>query len=398
MSLEQLNSEKDIDQAMLAKINDILGKTQNAELISKYTKYKSDYESKLLQIEAAVSKTKTANKLKPEPIDFEKEVEEAARLEKEEKEREEAKPEVTSETVVAKESKLEPALKLNNGIDIDEFLREMVKEIPSKQIAKLLGVKASNSKTYKNMLRMPKVKFIPRIKTKMTDEEDFNKYVIDKFEQWKQRKGNGLKGGGPSDEYYSQGNVNAENQYNPYNQPMSYNQIPYNQPMPYNQMPYNQPMPYNQMPYNPQQPYGQMPYNPQAQLLNLNQYTHSNRALELTSKLAYYVSVELELYPGKTANTVQMAAVKCGSTFERIREAWSEIMGYQYRPGTMDESYAYQNLPQNQNQNQNQNQRSNEQRREEMEQRQIKGGSKSLKNKKSNKRSVSCKIYKKNKN
>jgi hypothetical protein len=129
------------------------------------------------------------------------------------------------------------------------------------------------------------------------------------------------------------------------------------------------------MSYNPQQPYGpqQMPYNPlynpQAQLLNLNQYTHSNRALELTSKLAYYVSVELELYPGKTANTVQMAAVKCGSTFERIREAWAEIMGYQYRPGTMDESYSYQNLPLNKNENQNQRgneQRSNEQRREAM--------------------------------
>jgi hypothetical protein len=88
-------------------------------------------------------------------------------------------------------------------------------------------------------------------------------------------------------------------------------------------------------------PYG---YNPQAQLINMTQYSHSNRALELTSKLAYYVSVELELYPGTSANTVQMAAVKCSSVFERIREAWAEMMGYQYRPSTMEESYTYQNL------------------------------------------------------
>jgi hypothetical protein len=341
MTPDELSAEKEIDTAMLAKINDILGKTQNAELISKYTKYKSDYEAKLLQIDTAISKTKTANKLKPEPIDFEKEAEEAAKLEEAEK-----------ATTKAEQKKL-----------------------PGKSI------KPSSSR---------------------------------------RKKGGGLKGGGPSDEYYSQGNVNAENQYNPYNQPMSYNQIPYNQ-IPYNQQPYGQ-----QQPYGPQQPYGQMPYNPQAQLLNMNQYAHSNRALELTSKLAYYVSVELELYPGKSVNTIQMAAVKCGSTFERIREAWAEIMGYQYRPGTMDESYAYQNLPLNKNQNQTQNQnenqnqrgneqrdneqrsteqrgneqRSNEQRIEETQPR-IRGGSKSLKNKKSNKinkRSVSCKIYKKNKN
>jgi hypothetical protein len=182
-------------------------------------------------------------------------------------------------------------------------------------------------------------------------------------------------------------------------QPLPYGQqpLPYGQqPLPYGQ-PYGQmqPVPYGQ-PYG-QQPYGQQPYyplyNPQAQLLNLNQYTHSNRALELTSKLAYYVSVELELYPGKTANTVQMAAVKCGSTFERIREAWAEIMGYQYRPGTMDESYAYQNLPLNKNERGNE-QRGNEQRGNQNQ----KVGGKSMKNKKCNKRSVSCKIYKKNKN
>jgi hypothetical protein len=129
-------------------------------------------------------------------------------------------------------------------------------------------------------------------------------------------------------------------------------------------MPFNQP--YGQQPYGQQPPYG-YPYNPQAQLLNMNQYSHSNRALELTSKLAYYVSVDLELYPGKSVNTVQMAAVKCGSTFERIREAWAEIMGYQYRPGAMDESYTYQNMPQDEKDKTKRTERGNEQQERERE-------------------------------
>ena len=165
-----------------------------------------------------------------------------------------------------------------------------------------------------------------------------------------------MAGGKPSDDYYSPGNLNSLNTFqpSPYGSPMGYpgqqmGNLAYPNPMMGQQMgnlAYPNPMMGQQMGYpglNPglTSPYG---YNPQAQLINMTQYSHSNRALELTSKLAYYVSVELELYPGTSANTVQMAAVKCSSVFERIREAWSEMMGYQYRPSTMEESYTYQNL------------------------------------------------------
>jgi hypothetical protein len=204
-------------------------------------------------------------------------------------------------------------------------------------------------------------------------------------------------GGGPGDEYYAHGNINAENQYNPYG-PQPYGPQPYGQQMPYGQ----QPLPYGQqpLPYGPQ-PYGQPNYYNQAQLMNLNQYSHSNRALELTSKLAYYVSVELELYPGKSANTIQMAAVKCSSTFERIREAWADMMGYQYRPGTMSESYTYQNLDlSSKEKGQGQNERRQERGQNERQERGSRGGSvkhrKYKKGKKGKKRSVSCKIYKTN--
>jgi hypothetical protein len=53
---------------------------------------------------------------------------------------------------------------------------------------------------------------------------------------------------------------------------------------------------------------------------------------ESSSKLAFYVSIELELFPGKSANVLQRSVVRCQSTFERIREAYAEIFGYQYRP------------------------------------------------------------------
>jgi len=73
----------------------------------------------------------------------------------------------------------------------------------------------------------------------------------------------------------------------------------------------------------------------------------SNKARDTKSKLAFYIEIELELYPGKTASIFQKSVVRCQSIFERIREAYSDIMGYQYRPGAMTEAYAYQYQNQN---------------------------------------------------
>jgi hypothetical protein len=185
--------------------------------------------------------------------------------------------------------------------------------------------------------------------------------------------------------------------------------MPYGQqPMPYGSPYGQQPMPYGQNPYGQQPiPYG-MPYNTQGHLIDMAKYSHSNRALELTSKLAYYVSVELELYPGKTASTIQMASVKCNSTFERIREAFADLMGYQYRPAVLVESYSYQNMKPNERKNndnkddieKNKNRREeyNKGEKESSPQFQEKRGG-SLKNRKkykgkNNKKNVSYKIYK----
>ena len=63
---------------------------------------------------------------------------------------------------------------------------------------------------------------------------------------------------------------------------------------------------------------------------------------ERKSKLSYYIEIELELFPGTQINTIQKYSVKCQTTFERIREAWADIFGFEYRPGVLDEAYEYQ--------------------------------------------------------
>jgi len=105
-----------------------------------------------------------------------------------------------------------------------------------------------------------------------------------------------------------------------------------------------------QVPINPPyyNPYINPYYNPYQinQIPNYNGYKRYDPAIykskERESKFAYYVNIELELYPGTSVNTLQKSAVKCQSTFERIREAYADLFGYQYRPASLDEAYSYQ--------------------------------------------------------
>jgi hypothetical protein len=78
------------------------------------------------------------------------------------------------------------------------------------------------------------------------------------------------------------------------------------------------------------QPVKQVPYN-----------VSQNKEKDTKSKFSFYVTVELELFPGKTANIFQKSVVKCQSNFERMREAYAEIFGLQYRPSPMVSAFAY---------------------------------------------------------
>lgn len=60
-----------------------------------------------------------------------------------------------------------------------------------------------------------------------------------------------------------------------------------------------------------------------------------NRISDAKSKLAYQITIDLDLFPGKSANVLQQASVRCQSTFERIREAYADLFGFQYQPAPM---------------------------------------------------------------
>ena len=57
-----------------------------------------------------------------------------------------------------------------------------------------------------------------------------------------------------------------------------------------------------------------------------------NKEKNKESKLSFYITIQLDLFPGKSPTTMQKAEVKCQSSFERIRKSWTEIFGFQYRP------------------------------------------------------------------
>jgi hypothetical protein len=70
--------------------------------------------------------------------------------------------------------------------------------------------------------------------------------------------------------------------------------------------------------------------------------SYLNKALELESKLAFYVNVELTLFPGASANPLQQASALCSARFEDIRKAMLEILNLEYRPRQMNDSSIYQ--------------------------------------------------------
>lgn len=61
-------------------------------------------------------------------------------------------------------------------------------------------------------------------------------------------------------------------------------------------------------------------------------YNQRKYSTETETNLAYYVTVELELYPGTNPDFLQKQSHKCHGTFEKMREAFAELTGSQYRP------------------------------------------------------------------
>jgi len=192
---------------------------------------------------------------------------------------------------------------------------------------------------------------------KKFNESKYNKFFVEEKEDdyW-----GGQKIVNPREQYLDYSNM-AERPYYPQPYPSNYHSQVYPPPgfhsQGYNPNYYSQGYPPNYPPgFNKKNRY--YPYN----------YTQSykmaaNKAKDTKSKLAFYINIELELYPGKSANSFQRSVVRCQSTFERIREAYAEIFGYQYRPAAMKEAYGYNynlNNKNNEDNKDNQNKKTND--------------------------------------
>ncbi len=86
---------------------------------------------------------------------------------------------------------------------------------------------------------------------------------------------------------------------------------------------------------------GQPNYAFNTQQLQPNIYGSVAREKDQKSKLTYYVTIDLDLYPGSSANQLQKSAVLCHSRFEEIRKAFAEMFGYIYRPSVLGSTSQY---------------------------------------------------------
>jgi hypothetical protein len=110
--------------------------------------------------------------------------------------------------------------------------------------------------------------------------------------------------------------------YNPYPQ---YNPQPYQRynPTPrYNPYPQYNPQPYQR--YNPPRynPYGTQPFL--AKNMVKRDYEHDN------SKLAYYITIDMELHPGTTITPQEQKVLKCRQKWNSVRKAYADFVGKPY--------------------------------------------------------------------
>jgi hypothetical protein len=120
----------------------------------------------------------------------------------------------------------------------------------------------------------------------------------------------------PTPRYNPYPQYNPQPRYNPYPQ---YNPTPRYNPYPqYNPQPrYN---PYPQ--YNPQPRYNPYPFL--AKNMVKRDYEHDN------SKLAYYITIDMELHPGTSITPQEQKVLKCRQKWNSVRKAYADFVGKPY--------------------------------------------------------------------
>jgi hypothetical protein len=96
----------------------------------------------------------------------------------------------------------------------------------------------------------------------------------------------------------------------------------YQQPSQYNLPPRYNPPPYQR--YNPPRynPYGTQPYLVKNMVRRDNEYDNS--------KLAYYITIDMELHPGTSITPQEQKVLKCRQKWNSIRKAYADFVGKPY--------------------------------------------------------------------
>jgi hypothetical protein len=330
----------------------------NIPYIDFYIEYSCVKEKEVIE-----SVTETEGKTNVEETKVTGESLDAARIKKKEKEQEEEKEEEEKEEKGIIEEEKTSIIKTGKGLKLTP---EDINKIPD--ITQLNKTKKSINTSLlrrQSELKNPSTVLTDKEKKKLEDKiaifENQLNAVDQRIQDLQQGQGQGQKGGGPRDRYYSTQGIQElqENQYNnpnfqqPY--PYSYGQQPY--PYSYGQQqmyPTLNPRVMNPRLMNPRlmnpelmnpymNPYGQQGMiNPLQQHTYAKQMSYLNKTLELESKLAFYVNVELVLFPGASVSPLQKASALCGSRLGDIRKAVSDLFGFEYYQKPIDDAYIYQ--------------------------------------------------------
>ena len=222
--------------------------------------------------------------------------------------------------------------------NMDTEIDKLKQQIKDKQREKIYSEDIIHE--LENQIKQIDSDFLQKQSDKSETELEIEKIMIDNEKSSIQNEIDRLKKYVPKVGGYNNSSYVIDNPKNEYNRNKQINNPNY----------YNDPR-YN---YNYNYPYPPMNYPN----MRNNHYLYPNNGMypgnkyinkikESKSKLAYYITIELELYPGKTANMLQKSVVKCQTTFEKIREAYADIRGFDYRPLPMSEAYGYNQINDN---------------------------------------------------
>jgi len=63
------------------------------------------------------------------------------------------------------------------------------------------------------------------------------------------------------------------------------------------------------------------------------------------SKNAYYIVIDLDLFPGDSISRMDRFRLNCADSYDKMSEAWADIWGFRYQPGELDTARFKKDVP-----------------------------------------------------